>query len=141
MIVFNNNMFAVITPDVFAVDFCPCIFTLTQSADIEIVFKNTLNGGDCPDRLDLPLVFLALGFLAHLLGHSRSGNAAVGQIICDFLVSPALVVVEVEDFSDYIRLGRNDFKLFAGVDDVAVGCGAEPFTVRLTALYDITDFL
>ena len=40
MIVFNNNMFAVITPDVFAVDFRPCIFTLTQSADIKIVFKN-----------------------------------------------------------------------------------------------------
>ena len=60
-------------------------------------------------------------------------------MVGDFFVAPAAVIVEVKNFPDDLRLGRDDLKLLLGGDTVAVGGGAEPLAVGLTTLDDTPD--
>ena len=76
--------------------------------------------------------------LAHLLGHARRGDALRGQEIGDFLVAPAIVVVVVKDAAHDVRFGRHHFKFLALVDGVAVGGGADPFSVHLPPADDVS---
>ena len=65
---------------------------------------------------DVAVVGLALRFLAHLLAHPRGRDTLVGQIVRDALVAPALVVVEVEDLTDDVRLGGDDLEFLRSLN-------------------------
>lgn len=77
------------------------------------------------------LVFRLVGFprrlLAHLLRHPGRWNPLLRQVVGDFLVTPALIVVQVKNLPDDLRFRRDNFKFLLLVDDVAVG-------VRRTAI-------
>ena len=138
MVVFNHDLFALIAANILAVDFRTGIFALPQRTDVKIVIQNALYGDDRPCSLGFSRHLLALRFFAHALGHARRRNALLGQVVCNFLVAPALIVIQVENLADGFCLGRHDLKLLAAVDDVAVGRGAQPLTVCLTALDDVS---
>ena len=131
MVVFNHDLFALIAPDVLAVDLRTGIFALPQRTDVKIVIQNALYGDDRPCSLGFSRHLPALRFLAHALGHARRRNALLGQVVRDLLVAPALVVVQMKNPADGFRLGRYNLKLLLIVDDVAIRCGAQPFAVRL----------
>ena len=131
MVVFNHDLFALVAPDVLAVDLRTGIFALPQRTDVKIVIQNALYGDDRPCSLGFSRHLPALRFLAHALGHARRRNALLGQVVRDLLVAPAIIVVEIKNPAHNIRFGRHDLKLLLIVDDVAIRCGAQPFAVRL----------
>ena len=93
VVILNDNMLAVVSLDLFSVDFGAGILGLPQRADIKIIIQDALHGDDGPVGLDPPLAGLALLLLTHLLGHAGGGDALVGEIVGNFLVAPAVVVV------------------------------------------------
>ena len=138
MVVLDDDLLVLVSPHILAVDLCPCKLALPQCADIEIVVEDSLHGHKRPCGLDFPLGCLALGLLAHLLGHTRCGHTLLGQVIGNLLVAPAIIVVEIKNLAHNIRFGRYDLKLLLIVDDVAVRCGAQPFAVCLPPFDNIT---
>lgn len=116
-----------------------CKFPQTPCPYIEIVVKNTLHRHDGPCRPDLTLVFQPVGLFTHLLRHSGRRHPLIGQIVCDSLVTPAFVVIEVKDFTHDIRFRGNYLKFLAFVDDVSIGSGTQPFAVCLSALDDVAN--
>ena len=135
MVVFDHDMFAFVELDVLAVDFLARVFARSHGADVEVVFQNSLYCHDRPCGVHLAFIFLALGFFALTLRHTRRGNPIVGQGISDFHIAHA-ALIEAEDFADDLCFGGDDFKFLPRIDDVAVRCGADPFAVMLTALDD-----
>ena len=121
----------------FAVDLFPGVLSLAQSADVKVVVQDALHRHNGPVPLDRPIVLFSGGLLPVSLCHAGGGNALVGEVVGDFLVAPALLVVEAEDGADDIRFGGDDLKLLPLVDDVAVGRGADPLPVGLPPLDDI----
>ena len=138
MVVLDDDLLVLVSPHILAVDLCPCKLALPQCADIEIVVENALHSHKRPCSLNFPLSCLALGLLAHLLGHTRCGHTLLGQVVGNLLVAPAIIVVVIVNPAHNVRLGRYDLKLLLIVDDVAVRCGAQPFAVRLPPFDDVS---
>ena len=137
MVVFNDDLLVLVPEDVPAVDLLPGILSLAQGSDVEVVVQDALHRHNGPVPFDGSIVLLSGGLLPVPLRHAGGGNALVGEVVGDFLVAPALLVVEAEDGADDVRLGGDDLKLLPLVDDVAVGGGADPFPVGLPPLDDI----
>ena len=136
MVVLNDDVLVVVALDLFAVDLGAGVLALPQRADIKIVVENALHRGDGPCVLGLPLCLLARRLLAHPLGHTRRGNALIGEIVGDFLVAPTGVAVEVENPADGLGLGGDDLKLLVLGDEIAVGRRADPLAVVLPPLHN-----
>ena len=138
MVVLNDNVLALVPPDLLAVDLRAGVLALSERSNIEVVIQNALHRDDGPCVLGVPRSLLARRLLAQALGHTGRGNAGVRQVVGNFLVAPAIVVIEVEDLPDGGRLGGDDFKLLPLGNDVTVGRGADPFAVRLPPLDDVS---
>ena len=138
VVVFDDDMLAFVPRHVLAVDLDAGGLALTECADIEVIVEDALHGHDRPRALGRAAGFLTGGFPAHLLGHARRGDALRGQKIGDFLVPPAIVVVVVKDAAHDVRFGRHHFKFLALVDGVAIGRGADPFSVHLPPSNDVS---
>ena len=138
VVVFDDDVLAFVPRHVLAVDLDAGGLALTECADVEVIVEDALHGHDRPRALGRAAGFLAGGLPAHLLGHARRGDALRGQKIGDFLVSPAIVVVVVKDAAHDVRFGRHHFKFLALVDGVAVGRGADPFSVYLPPADDVS---
>ena len=136
MVVFNDNMLILIPFDIFSVDLGTGVLALSEGANIKIVVKDGLHGGNGPCRFDFSVVFIAFCFRAELLRHTRCRNAAVCQIVGDFLISPAVVVAFINPADD-IRFHRNDLKFVLFVDDIAIGRCTDPLSVLLSAPDDV----
>ena len=137
MMVLDHDLFVLGLPDILAVDLLARVLTLTQRADVKVVVQNTLYGHNRPGCLNRTLVFLTSRLFAVTLGHTRGRDALLGQIVCDFFVTPAFLVVQTEDRAHNVGLSGDDLKLLPLVDDVSVGCSADPLAVSLSALDDI----
>ena len=136
MVVLDDDVLIVVAFDFLAVDLGAGVLALTERADIEIVVQNALHRGDGPCVLGLPLGLLARRLLAHPLGHTRRGNALIGEVVGDFLVAPTGVAVEVKNPADGLGLGGDDLKLLVLGDEIAVGRGADPLAVVLPPLHN-----
>ena len=134
-------MLAIVALHVLAVDLGAGGLSLAKGADVKIVIEDTLHGDDSPSRLHLPLVFLAAGFLAQLLGHTRGWHALFGEGIGNLLVTPAFLIVKVEDAADDLRFRGDNFKFLAFIDDISVGCGTDPLSILLATLDDVAHLL
>ena len=139
VVILDDDVLAVVLLNFFSVDLGAGIFGLAQGADIKVIIQDTLNGNDGPVGLNLALVGLALRLTPHLLRHTGSGDVLVGKVVCNLLVAPATVIVEIKNFPNDLRLGGDDLELLLGGDTVAVGGGAEPLAVGLTTLDDTPD--
>ena len=126
MVVFNDDMLVVVALDLLAVDLGAGILALPERANIKIVVENALHGGDGPRVLGLALRLFARRLLAHSLGHTRRGNALVGEVVGDFLIAPTGVAVKVKNPADGLGLGGDDLKLLVLGYEIAVGRGADP---------------
>ena len=69
------------------------------------------------------------------------GDTLVGEIIGDFFIAPALLVIEAEDGAHHVRLGGDDLELLLFIYNVAVGGGADPLAVRLPPADDVFHLL
>ena len=136
MVVLDDDVLVVVAFDLLAVDFGAGVLALPQRTDIEIVVQNALHRGDGPRVLGLPLGLLACRLLTHPLGHTRRGNALIGEIVGDFLVAPTGVAVEVKNLADGLGLRGDDLKLLVLGDEIAVGRGADPLAVVLPPLHN-----
>ena len=136
MVVLDDDVLVVVALDVPAVDLGAGVLALPQRADIKIVVENALHRGDGPCVLGLPLRLFARRLLAHPLGHTRRGNALIGEIVGDFLVAPTGVAVEVKNPADGLGLRGDDLKLLVLGDEIAVGRGADPLAVVLPPLHN-----
>ena len=136
MVVLDDDVLIVVALDVLAVDLGAGVLALPERADIKIVVENALHRGDGPCVLGLPLGLFARRLLAHPLGHPRRGNALVGEVVGDFLVTPTGVVVTVEDDADNLGLGGDDLKLLVLGHEIAVGRGADPLAIVLPPLHN-----
>ncbi len=137
VVVFDDDLLVLVPEDVLAVDLLPGVLPLAQGADVEVVVQDALHRHNGPVPLDRPIVLLSGGLLPVPLCHAGGWDALVGEVVGDFLVAPALLVIEAKDGADDIRFGGDDLKLLPLVDDVAVGRGADPFSVGLPPLDDI----
>ena len=133
VVVLDNDVVYLVPLDLLAVDFPAGILALAQGADVEVVVQDALHGNNGPGGLDGAAALLPCGLFALPLGHAGGGDALVGEVVGDLLVAPA-VQVELEDTADYVRLGGHHLELLALVHNVAIGGGADPFAVLLTAL-------
>ena len=138
MVVFDDDVFALVFFDVFSVDFFAGVFAGPHGTDIEVVFQNALHCGDGPGGSDRSLVVLALGLLALALRHAWRGDAFIGQMVGDPLIAPALPI-EPEDGADDLGFRGDDLELLLMIDDVTVGRGTEPLPVLLPPLYHSLD--
>ena len=125
--------------DIVAVDLLARRLALPKRAHIEVVLQDPLHGRDAPCALDLTVVFVAPRFDPRPLAHARSGVAAIGQVIGDLAVAPALVI-QPKNLTHDLRLARLDGKCHRlGVGHhIAVGHGADPPAVLLTAFDNIS---
>ena len=137
VVVLNDDLLLLVLPHVPAVDLLPGVLPLAQGPDVEVVIQDALDRYDGPGGLHLALVLLSGGLLPVPLRHAGGGDALVSEIARDFLVAPALVVVKAEDGAHDVGLGGDDLELLPLVDDVAVGCGADPSAVCLPPLDDV----
>ncbi len=137
VVVFDDDLLLLVPADVLAVDLPPGVLPLPQGADVEVVVQDALDRHDGPDGLHRPAVLLSGGLLPVPLRHAGGWDALVGEVVGDLLVAPALLVVEAEDGADDVRFGGDDLELLPLVDDVAVGGGADPFSVRLPPFDDV----
>ena len=92
-----------------------------------------LDGDDGPHRPGGAPAVLPGGLLPLSLRHAGGGHPLIGQVVGDLLVSPA-VDVQPEDLPHHLRLGGDELKLLVPVDEIAVGGGADPPSVRLPPL-------
>ena len=95
-----------------------------------------MHRGDGPGVFCFPFRFLARRLLAHPLGHTRRGNALIGEVVGDFLIAPTGVAVEVKNSADGLGLGWDDLKLLVLGDKIAVGRGADPLAIVLPPLHN-----
>ena len=135
MVVFKDLVVARVLLHVRAVYLAAGVLALTQSADVEVIVDDALHGDDRPLVLHLARRRFTLGLAPGALRHARRGYALVGEVVCDALIAPA-ADVEREYLPHYLRLGGDDLKLLLLINDVAVGRGADPASVLLTALHD-----
>ena len=140
VVVFDDDLLHLVAQDVPAVYLGALVFALAQRTDVEVVVEYGLDGDDAPRALHAAVILLALGELALALGHARRGYALVGEGVRDLLVAPA-VDVHTVDAANNVGLDRHDLELLLLVDDVAVGRGADPLSVLLTAADDAFDLL
>ena len=141
VVVLNDDVFLLVPFHILAVDLGTGVLGLTESADIKIVVQNPLHRDDGPGGFGFPAGGFPRRLLAHLLRHPGSWNALLCQVVGDFLVAPALVVVQVKNLPDDLRFRGDDLKFFLLVDDIAVGGGAQPFPVGLPPPDDVLHLL
>ena len=141
MVVFNDDVFPLVPFHILAVDFGPGVFGLPEGADIKIIVQNPLHRDDGPGSLGFPAGGFPCRFLAHLFRHPGRWNPLLRQIVGDFLVTPALIVVQVKNLPHDLRFRGDNFKFLLLVDDIAVGCGTKPFPVRLPPPDDVFHLL
>ena len=135
MVVLKDLVVAGVLLHVSAVYLAARVLALTQSADIKIIIDDALHGDDRPLVLDLAHRCFAIGLAPGALRHARCGYALIGEVVCNALIAPA-ADVEREYLPHDLRLGGDDLKFLLLVYDVAVGRGADPAPVLLTALHD-----
>ena len=140
MVIFNHYLLHLVALHVAPVYLGALVLALAQRADVEVVVQYALHGDDAPCAFDAAAVVLAFGDLALALGHARRGYALVGEGVCYLLVAPA-VDVEPVDAADDLGLDGHDLELLLLVHDIAVGRGADPPAVLLTAADDALDLL
>ena len=141
VVVLNDDMLLLVPFHILAVDLGSGVFGLAESADIKIVIQNSLHRDDGPSGFRLSAGGFPRRLLAHLLRHPWRWNALLRQVVGNFLVAPALVVVQVKNLPDDFRFCRDDLKFFLPVDDIAVGGGAKPFPVGLPPPDDVFHLL
>lgn len=132
VVVLQDDVIQLVPAHILAVDLLSGVLPLAEGADVEVVVDDALDRHDGPLWPDAPLVLLARRLLPLPLGHPGGGDALVGEVVGDFFIPPA-VDVQLENLPDDLRLGGDDLELLPGIDDVAVGGGAQPFAVLLAA--------
>ena len=137
VVVFDDDLLVHIPAHIPAVDLLSGVLPLPQGADVEVVVQDALDRHNGPGGLHRPLIVLPGGLLPIPLRHARGGDTLVREVVGDLLIAPPLVVVEAEDGAHHIRLGGDYFELLPLVDDVAVGGGTDPFSIRLPSLDDV----
>ena len=130
VVALDDDVIRRVPPHILAVDLPAGIFSLAEGTDIKIVVQDALHRDDGPGGLYGPAVVLPGSQLALPLRHAGGGDAFVRELVGDALVAPAVDIEPVNAAHD-VGLGRDDLKLLALVDDVAVGRGANPLAVLL----------
>ena len=130
-------MLALIALQICPINFCPCILCLPEGADVKVVIKDTLYSNYTPYRLGLYIRCLSFGLFTQLLRHARGWDSGVCKIVGDFLIAPAVVVIEVKYPAYDFCLSRHYFELPMLINDITIRCGAYPVAFCLSPFNDI----